>query len=157
MIHNENIKLGEGVGSLIFGIKENEAVNILGIPANKEEYSYPDESKRLIISYDSPKISLSFDSEDEYKLVAIDVEDNKINIEGLSLIGKDLEWAIRNLESKGFESPIIESISTQECPNSMILFYEKSGISLNFIDYICVSYSIAPLWINEEEIKWPKG
>lgn len=157
MIIEKEIKMGIGLPPLIFGLSQNEVRELIGTPGAKEEVSYPG-SKDVLWSYNYPKITLTFDSEDDCKLGSIDIEDPKFTYNGLSFIGKDLEWIVRNLQEEGEEGqePTIDSLSHEENPNLMMLFYAHLGFTFTLTDYKCTDYCISPLWKNEEEQIWPK-
>lgn len=149
------VKIWVGVGQIIFGMTRNEVVQILGTPDIKESTSLNDE-KRITFRYESNGIELSFDSEDEYKLISIDIEDSIYLIgDAGSIIGLSLNDILRIFERRGFTIPTIDCISNEYEPNHLMLYYDKESITVSLINYICDSFSIGPFWKNDDEILWP--
>lgn len=150
------ITVGVGVGEIIFGMTESNIIQILGIPDAKEKRSYLKNEFRIIYKYMSIGIELSFDSDDDYRLISIDINDSRylIGEEG-SIIDLSLNVILRIFETKGYSTPTIDCISNEYEPNHLMLYYDKESITISLINYICDSFSIGPLWKNEEEILWP--
>lgn len=150
------VKIGVGVGQIIFGMTRNEIVQMLGTPDIVENSTYINDEKRKIFRYESNGIEFSFDSDYGYKLISIDIEDSRYLIgDAGSIIGLSLNDILRIFERRGFTIPTIDCISNEYEPNHLMLYYDKESITISFINYICDSFSIGPFWKNDDEILWP--
>ncbi|MBW4490302.1 MAG: hypothetical protein KME12_21185 [Trichocoleus desertorum ATA4-8-CV12] len=77
------IRLGEGIGKLLFGITENEISHILGLP----DKSYPDDYGDRFIQYFDARLILKLESEWNYRLGWIEVNNPQATLFGQQLLG----------------------------------------------------------------------
>jgi hypothetical protein len=70
-----SIEEGQGLGILKFGLERNTVELLLGKPDEKETYSYTADDNDLTESwrYDDLGLSLSFDKEDDWRMITIAV------------------------------------------------------------------------------------
>lgn len=151
-----SIKIGVGLGDIIFGMTQAEVMEILGAPDVTDEIDLPEDETTKTLKYGARGFELSFDSADNYKLSSIDIDDSKYLFGfARSLIGSYLSVLLEEFEAREFSTPTIEAINNEYVPNHLMLFYDDEGMILYFIDYVCESFSIGPIWKNEDEILWP--
>ena len=79
-----NIKLGEGVGPVQFGITKAKTIELLGVP--DKVYETDSECERL--QFNDIMLELSFEPENEYLLGWIEVHNSDAELFGLKLLGK---------------------------------------------------------------------
>mgnify|MGYP001233973985 FL=1 len=86
LLQMKNIHKGVGLGNLKFGIYTTDVEEELGNPSEAEKNE--DEGENW--HYDDYDMSMSFDADS--RLVTIAVSDESYLLEGVSLIGKDLDF-----------------------------------------------------------------
>src|SRR5680860_1281117 len=96
----KEIKPGYGLGSLKFGMTREEVQSLLGKPSFIDKYSHTVSKKDLTESwqYDELLLSLSFDEDEDWKLIMISVNDDFYEFEGKSLIGLNQDELIEQLD-----------------------------------------------------------
>lgn len=155
MLIGDDIKIGIGIGSIRFGISQEDLKNIIGMPSSINDESYSDGDVVRKYTYERLNVVFSFSSEDSYKLSSIDFSSRYFKVGNRSLIGLSLHKFLEQMEEFNFETPSIDSIGNENEENHLMLYYDKEGLVVDFIDYFSVAVSINPLWKNENEIIWP--
>jgi len=151
------IKIGIGLGDIIFGMGQEEVIGILGEPDSTENMEFLEDDTRKILKYHDKGFQFGFDSVNAFKLASIDIEDSRYMFGfARAIINSPLADILESLELKEFGTPTIESIGNENEPNHLMLFYDDVGLFISLIDYVCDSFSIEPLWKNENEIIWPE-
>ncbi len=69
------IKVGIGFSKVRFGMTEEEVIELLDQPDETEEMRFEDGCTAIIYYYDELGISLSFESEEDFRLMEISFED----------------------------------------------------------------------------------
>lgn len=119
MTSNE-IKLGEGLGDLFFGMSRMDVRKILGDPDGIEVYKYTEESDEMAESwhFDKQEISLTFFEEDaDCQLETIAVSSGKYKLLGTSFVGMshdDVITTIQKLDLGDFEDEKVEGETAQK-------------------------------------------
>ena len=93
LMEMKNINKGVGLGILKFGIYTTDVEEELGNPSEAEKNE--DEGENW--HYDDYDMSMSFD--EDSRLVTIAVSDESYLLEGVSLIGKDIEFVEEQVKS----------------------------------------------------------
>ena len=85
----KEIKPGYGLGNLKFGMTRAEVKLMLGEPSFIDKYSHSDSADDLTESweYDDLGLSISFDEEENWKLIMISITSDFYELNGVSLIG----------------------------------------------------------------------
>ena len=89
----KNILKGVGLGNLKFGIYTSDVEEELGNPSETEKNEEDGENWH----YDDYDLSMSFD--EDFKLVTIAVSDESYLLEGVNLIGKDVEFVEEQIKN----------------------------------------------------------
>lgn len=128
------IKPFSGLGDLSFGMTREQAQSILGAPSEKETFSLDeDEDDRTEAwHYDEDGLSLSFDESAGWKLSSIAVSLEEYTLEGVSLVGKELEEVLNVFENKDWGELQEDDEMEEEMGGSRLFFVEEKGISLWF-------------------------
>ena len=108
LMEMKNINIGVGLGSLKFGIYTNDVEEELGNPSEAEKNE--DEGENW--HYDDYDMSMSFD--EDSRLVTIAVSDESYLLEGVSLIGKDVEFVEEQVKSMNLGEAFHEEMSEGE-------------------------------------------
>ncbi|XZF15166.1 hypothetical protein ACTHGU_03445 [Chitinophagaceae bacterium MMS25-I14] len=149
----KEIRLGEGLGKVRFGMTRDEVKAILGNPAEKETYSLSDDGDDTEAwHYDDQDLSLSFDEENDWKLTSIAVSSDDYKLEGVGLIGLATEAVLEALEKHG-EIEEDEEIA-EESPEHRLMHIDDVTISLMFENEILSELQWGPFYKNEEVV-WP--
>lgn len=119
MTSNE-IKLGEGLGDLFFGMSRMDVRKVLGDPDEIEVYKYTQDSNEMAESwhFDKQEISITFFEEDaDWQLETIAVSSKKYKLMGTSFVGMshdDVIAAIQKLDLGDFEDENVEGETDQK-------------------------------------------
>lgn len=152
------IKTGIGLGDLKFGMLQEDVLKILGKPDEKEKFSYTDDDQNFAESwhYDEKEISLGFDEEEGWKLVTISVTAYEYEFHGKKLIGMKKQELEAFLKDLGVEEIDYEDNSTEDNPNSELIFCDELGMNFWCEDDFINEVQWGPLFIDEDTIKWPE-
>ncbi len=149
---------GEGLGELKFGLTREVVSSILGEPDEKEEYSYSDTEENLTENwhYDELELSLAFDQEDDWRLGTIAVASADYKFHDFNPIGLSKEELKAKLKEKGIEDLVFEDCSTIENLSHELLSSDSLSMNFWFDEDSLSEVQWAPLFEDEETIKWPE-
>lgn len=150
MQENE-IKLGEGIGPLKFGLTMDEVESIMGEPEEIEESEEGDEFEHKVWNYWEEGYSFYFDDEDEYRLSCIETANPDITLFGKKIFGMTQAEVENMLKENGIENPEKEKLETGEVRVS----YEKEMIDMYFENNALVSINFGVFISDDLEVKWP--
>jgi len=153
----KEIKLGQGLGVLKFGMRKSEVKLLLGEPSFIDEYSHSDSANDLTESweYDDLALSLSFDEEEKWRLTMMSVTADFYKLEGESLIGLNEEKIQQVLTSLKFKDAELEDCSEIEGENHKVIEIEEKSMNFWFIDGVLDEIQWSPLFIDDDTILWP--
>ena len=149
LMEMKNINKGVGLGSLKFGIYTTDVEEELGNPSEAEKNE--DEGENW--HYDDYDMSMSFD--EDSRLVTIAVSDESYLLEGVSLIGKDVEFVEEQVKGMNLGESFHEEISEGEDGGISVIGFEDSSMNLWFEDGILTEIQFWPLFKDEDTIAWP--
>ena len=149
LMEMKNINKGVGLGSLKFGIYTTDVEEELGNPSEAEKNE--DEGENW--HYDDYDMSMSFD--EDSRLVTIAVSDESYLLEGVSLIGKDVEFVEEQVKSMNLGESFHEEMSEGEDGRISVLGFEDSSMNLWFEDGVLTEIQFWPLFKDEDTIVWP--
>ncbi|PZF72546.1 hypothetical protein [Taibaiella soli] len=151
----KEIRLGQGLGKLIFGMTRDQAKAILGAPSEKEKYSLSDDGDDTEAwHYDDLGLSLSFDQENEWKLTSIAVSSEDYKLEGEVLIGREMEEILDSISKKDWGEPEEDEEVAEESPEHRLLHIDEATLSLWFENGVLTELQWGPFYENES-VKWP--
>ena len=104
------INPGEGIDSLLFGMKANDVKAVYGLP----DKTYKDEDENLIVTYNAKKLRLTFYAEEDFRLGYIVASDKDLDYNGIRFIGKQPEESLAELNLKGLVKWTQESFDTYD-------------------------------------------
>lgn len=153
----QEIKSGEGLGQLKFGMSTNQVKQLLGEPDEVETYSYETEEGELSETwhYDEHELSISFDEEENWKLVSIAISAPEVTFKGQKLIGMKRDELIKILEGLEIGPLEFEDWSSAESPNHKLISAEEVEINFWLDDDELSEIQLGPLFDNDDDIKWP--
>ena len=151
LMEMKNINKGVGLGILKFGIFTTDVEEELGSPSEAEKNEDEDEGENW--HYDDYDMSMSFD--EDSRLVTIAVSDESYLLEGVSLIGKDVEFVEEQVKSMNLGESFHEEMSEEEDGGISVLAFEDSSMNLWFEDGVLTEIQFWPLFKDEDTIVWP--
>ena len=130
MLPDYEIVLGQGIGTILFGITKEELIEILGEP---DEIDMPDNSKGYhweSYQYNAIKCSFSFDQDREGRLVEISVENGYFRIAKHIRVGLKKEDLLNSSLAQKFGKYIIEDMRSEELPTHEVISIAQVGLNL---------------------------
>ncbi len=152
------IKIGQGLGEIKFGISREELEKIMGKPDELENYSYSnsEEDKTESWHYDKLDVSFSFDEQDDWELGAISITSKDYLFNGKALIGKTEEEAL-NFITSIYPEDIKHEFSTFDDDQDRILVdFEDLGLNFWFMNGILEEIEWSVLWDENDMQIWPE-
>lgn len=145
----QNIEPGSGLGQLLFGLRREEVQEYLGVPEIK--FKELDEKERdfEIWEYDELGLSLRFGGEEILKLRSVSIISSFYQLNGVSLIGKNIEEISNLLVGKDFRI-----LSHEGSPNQKLIFSKEHSLIIYF-DYdiaTSLSWDLDELNVEDEEL-----
>jgi len=153
----KDIKTGEGLGEIKFGMTREEIKDILGQPDDIDHYadSDLDEDESESWHYDELELSLSFDEDAGWKLVTIAVSSPNYEFHGKKLIGLGSDDLLEELNALDLGDFDTEDWSSEEVPDHKLISYPDSQINFWLEDGELTEIQWGPLFMDEETIQWP--
>ena len=154
----KNIKPGYGLGSLKFGMGRAEVKLMLGAPSFIDKYSHSDSDNDLTESweYDELELSLSFDEEEDWKLMMISVSANFYELDGVALIGLKEVQLLKKLEAVNLGTLILEDCSEHDDDDHKVIEVDEKSINFWLKDGVLDEIQWSPFFIDDDTINWPK-
>ena len=139
------IKLKYGIDNLLFGMKEQDVIKVLGKP----DTQYKDEEENVVFMYNSRKLQLIFYKEEGFKLGYITTTEASVKLFGTALIGKNWSDIFPILEKnklKSFETDTIEGMMSYFNEDNWIFFH---------VDYNeIVKVEVGAVFSDKDEFDW---
>jgi hypothetical protein len=151
MQENE-IKLGEGIGTLKFGLTMEEVETQMGEPEEIEESEEGDEFEHKVWNYWEEGYSFYFDDEDDYRLSCIETANPDVTLFGHEIFGMSQKEVEDMLAENDINFPEKEKLPTGETRVS----YEKQMIDMYFENDALVSINFGVYITDDLEVKWPE-
>ena len=125
-----DIKIGEGLGIIKFGITRDKLKELLGDPTEIEMGSFGDSTEETteFWHYDHLQMSAIFEKEDNWKLSTIAVSSPEYLLNGKKLIGEKREAVIEAVKDLGKME--FEDYSTNENPDHKLIIIHDVNLSL---------------------------
>lgn len=151
----KDIKPGIGLGNLKFGMSRAEVKLMLGDPSFIDNYSHSDSEEDLTESweYEDLELSLSFDEEEDWRLIMMSITSKHYNLEGISLIGLKEKYLLQKLETFDLGSLDVEAT---EIDGQKVIEVEEQSINFWLMDGILDEIQWSPLFLDDDTIQWPK-
>ncbi|TRX66205.1 hypothetical protein [Carboxylicivirga sp. M1479] len=144
-----------GFGSIKFGMEEHEVSNFLGDPDETEVQDYGEGAEANVLYFDEMGISMSFDKEEDYKLVEISFETDKFILLDSIKVGMskaDFLSAIEKLDLSEYQH---EDMADEGYDDKEMFVFEKENINIWMDEESITSIQIGPEWVDDETIRWP--
>jgi hypothetical protein len=149
---------GVGLGPLKFGMSREAVKLMLGEPSFIDKYSHSDSANDLTESweYEELALSLSFDEEEQWKLMMISVTSDFYELDGANLIGMKEEKLLRELDEIDLGYLNLEDCSDTDSEEQKVIEIDEKSINFWLISGVLDEIQWSPLFSDDDTIKWPK-
>ena len=146
----------KGFGNIKFGMEEHEVSNFLGDPDETEKQDYGNGDEAIVLYYDELGISMSFDKEEDYRLVEISFENEKYVLHNSIHVGMTKEDFLSKLKETDMGDYDLDDMSDEGFDDKALYTFDKENINIWMDDDAITSIQIGPEWADDETIKWPE-
>lgn len=152
----KSIETGEGIGNIKFGMLKSEILSILGTPTEKEiEKDFETGDAVETWDYEKIGVAFSFDEEEDWKLETITINSSNFELNGIGLIGKNIEEVQNFIEKEKIGEMEFEDYSTPENPNHELLDVDEANMFFWFTNSILTEIQFGVKWNENDEALWP--
>ena len=116
------IKLKYGIDNLLFGMKEQDVIKILGKPDTK----YKDEEENVVFMYNARKLRLIFYKEEDFRLGYMTTTNPIVKLFNTTIISKNWSDIFPLLEKnkiKPFETDTVEGMTSYFNEENWLFFH----------------------------------
>jgi len=149
---NNEIKIGLGLGEITFGSNKNSIKDKLGQPNEIEVLDVPIDDEEISLEqwhYDELELSASFDLEQDEILDTLAVSSDEYTINGVSLIGKNIDEINQLLNTLNLGSFEKDEIPDED-GNSIIYSFLDSNMNFWFEDNELTEIQWGPIFLDDE-------
>ncbi|MCG8702131.1 MAG: outer membrane protein assembly factor BamE [Bacteroidales bacterium] len=151
----KEIKLGYGLGLLKFGMTRKEVEELLGKPDETEQYNYADDINTEAWHYDEHEFSVSFDEEEDWRLITIAISSEDCEFRGKKLIGMSQDETIAQIKELNIKDFEIEDCSTDDYPNHELIAVDELCINFWFDEGMLSEIQWGPFYLDDDNVDWP--
>lgn len=153
MVDINSIKIGYGLGELMFGAAREECRQYLGEPDGEESEVFDDE-EYLHWYYDKWNIELCFEASENYRLGTIVAEHENLLLGGEPIMGKSIKYLENYLKKNNYSY----DIDTEEMEDEDIVLIDVDDMECTFMFRGSVLEGVqwSYLWIDDETPQWPE-
>ncbi len=154
---NMEIKVGIGLGDITFGSSKSNVKNIIGEPDEIEKLDVPVDDEEILLEqwhYDDMELSVSFELDDNEVLDTIAVSSSDYTINGISIIGKNINEIndlLISLQLGTFEK---EDLSDEE-EKTIVFRFIENNMNFWFEDDILSEIQWGPVFLNDPPVIFP--
>lgn len=157
--NDKNIEIGMGVLGLEFGMNRNDVKEILGKPDEIEkirpEEDDEDDGMVEVWHYDEHELSISFDENEDWLVVAMAVSSPDYLFQGVNMIGVSSEEVMQQLDLMGYQAlyevedlPIEEGDGVNEYEVCSVY---SAGLHIWFENGMTTEMQWGPVWEEDEK------
>ncbi len=153
----QEIKIGEGLGDIKFGMSKEDLIKIVGDPTESDIYNASGEEDGYLTEswhYDDHEFSVSFDQEDNWRLTTISTSSPECKFKDVLPVGKSIDHIMALLADQNMDEPELEDLSDENI-NQKLLSFLSSSLNLWFEDDNLTEIQWGVLWSDEDTPKWP--
>ena len=153
----QNIEPKIGLGNLKFGMAQDEVKEIIGLPKEIEIYQYLPNTQDMSENwhFEDLELSLSFSSEDEWRLDTISINSSYYSLWDKIRIGQSMVEIQQLLKQLKVNEYVCEDWSSIESPDHKLYEIDEFYLNLWFDNRVLSEIQWSPKFINENEIEWP--
>lgn len=155
-MENTEIKIGVGVGTIKFGMLKEDVLQIFGIPTEKEiEKEFDTGDAVETWEYENEGISFSFDEEEGWKLETITINSSKFELNGVGLIGQNIQQVQDFIEKQKLGEMEFEDYSTPEFPKHELIDVDAANLFFWFDHETLKEIQFGVKWDDDDNALWP--
>lgn len=153
----KDIKSGVGLGVIKFGMKRDDVKTLLGKATEVEKFSHPEKGTTVAESwhYDELDLSLSFDKEDDWKLVTFAVSGEEYQYKGKTFIGMKKDALLEVLKELKIDDLDFEDWASEDTPTQELIASDMVGINFWLEEEKVTEVQWGPLY-DDDGIDWPE-
>lgn len=152
-----SIQIGIGVGDIKFGMFRKEVSAILGEPSEKElEKDFDTGDAVETWDYENEGVSFSFDEEEDWRLETITINSSNFELNGVGLIGKNIEEVQDFIEKNKLGEMEFEDYSSPELPNHELIDVDEANLFFWFTNEILTEIQLGVQWDFDDNALWPE-
>ncbi|MCH2082905.1 MAG: hypothetical protein MK226_10985 [Saprospiraceae bacterium] len=148
------INIGKGINDILFGMKENELKEKMGIPDEIDVMEQDDGVVTRSLEYYDHGLTFSFDSDDGDKLSSIAINDKGIKFGGVE-VGMARDAVLTAGAQNEWGDAEIEDLSDDDPFSMEVVMFDKISLSIWLENDEVTEIEFGPLWADEENIVWP--
>ncbi len=151
------IRLGRGLGTISFGISKDDLEDILGEPDHIDSFENDDPSlgETHVWSYESLKLSFTFEEMDQFKLGMISTHGDQQILRESIRVGMKKQLVLDTLEGLNMANYAEEDHSNLDNPNHTLVAVDEKSLYLWFDNDVLSEIQWFPYYDEDEEIIWP--
>jgi hypothetical protein len=156
-VNVKDIKIGNGLGDIVFGSNKEKLKYLLGEPSEVDTYNASGEEDGYLTEawhYDEHEFSVSFDEEDNWKLTTISISSPECTFNGNQLIGKEIEDVLSFFKDEEFGENELDDLSDEGTDQKLVSFL-RASLNLWFEDGKLSEIQWGVLWSDEDTPSWP--
>jgi hypothetical protein len=148
----KNIEIGQGFGSIRFGMDRDEVKKIAGEPDEIENYQHDevDGGKAEAWHYDETEVSFAFEEFNNWKLTSIAVSGLDFELKGKKLMGLQIDEVVKIIKSLNIGEVEKEDYSSEDSPELQLITIEDAGLNFWFDEGVLTEIQWSPLWDEED-------
>jgi hypothetical protein len=156
MYNETDIRLGKGIGDLLFGSSREEVRAYLGEPNEVGQHSYDGEGSDRYETWKYADLGIlaTFDEEDEFVLGTLSVYSDTCLLNGRPLIGKARDEVLKAISALNPGAMTSEDMSSED--DLELLSFDSISLNLWLVDGVVNDIQWSPFWLDEEHQDWPK-
>ena len=148
---------GVGLGKIRFGMTRDQIKFILGEPEEVDNF-YLDDAKKCESEswyYDSKGLSLSFEAEEDWKLITIEVDEEGFTLQGNTVIGISKKELYVLLEELDITDLYEEATPMNETETHELVSSDSFEINFWLEENRVSEIQWGPLYSSEDTVNWP--
>lgn len=150
-IQENEIKLGQGLGEIKFGLTMDEVEAIMGKAEEVETSEEDEEFEYEVWNYWEEGYSFYFDEDDEYRLGLIETANEEVTMFGKKIFKMKQAEVEALLKSNGLSNPDKDTLETGE----KHVTYEKEMLDMYFDKDALVTVKFGVFVSDDLEVQWP--
>lgn len=156
MYKKTDIRLGKGIGDLLFGSSKDEVQAYLGEPDEIGQYSYDREAFDRYETWEYADLGIlaTFDEEYGFVLGTLSAYTDTCSLNGRHLIGKAREEVLKTIAALDPGPMTSEDMSSED--DLELLSFDSISLNLYLEDAIVNDIQWGPFWLDEGHQDWPK-
>ena len=154
-MNTKEIKIGEGLGDIKFGMSREQVRAALGEPDDMDQFddSELDDDASESWHYDELELSLSFDEDSDWKLVTVAVSSPDYTFHNKNLIGLSAEALMAELEPLQLGEYETDDWSSEEIPDHKLISFPDAQLNFWLENGELTEIQWGPLFDGDDEIR----